>query len=370
MLDFPRFHGEDPTCWIYKTNKFFSFYGTPEHRKVLMASYHLNGEALIWFQDSEQVDGFASWEVLIIGLQTHFGTSTYDDPMEALTRLKQTTSMVSYKGNFEILSNRIKRLFESHKISCFLSGLKDEIRLPVRMLVPKSLNKAFGLAKVQEEFLISNRKSFKPVTDVSRPSILGLPRLEGRNDSKVKLPLQKLSNAQMEEGRKQGLCYNCDEKWHLVHKCKGAKLFLLEGWDMDVEHCSGAQLMELEEDGVVLGPQEHVQVVDNVPAKITLYALVGNASAQTMRVKGRIKNHELVSLIDSGSTHNFLDATELLTLNSPLDTSQILEVKVADGNTIKTLGVCYGVTIIIQGFTFVVDFNVLHLGGYAMVLGT
>ena len=60
----------------------------------------------------------------------------------------------------------------------------------------------------------------------------------------------------------------------------------------------------------------------------------------------------------------------MLTLNSPLDTSQILEVKVADGNTIKTLGVCYGVTIIIQGFTFVVDFNVLHLGGYAMVLGT
>ena len=181
---------------------------------------------------------------------------------------------------------------------------------------------------------------------------------------------KKLTNAQMEEGRKQGLCHNCDEKWNLGHQCKGAKLFLLEGWDMDVEHCFGAQLVELEEDGVVLGPQEHVQVVDNVPSKITLYALVGNPSAQTMRVKGRIKNHEVVSLIDSGSTHNFLDATELLTLNLPLDTSQILEVKVADGNTIKTLGVCHGVTIIIQGFTFVVDFNVLHLRGSAMVLGT
>ena len=169
MLDFPRFHGEDPTCWIYKTNKFFSFYGTPEHQKVLMASYHLNGEALISFQDSEQAGGFASWEVFIRALQTRFGTSTYDDPMEALTRLKQTTSVVSYKGNFEILSNRIKGLSKSHKLSCFLSGLQDEIRLPVRMLVPKSLNDAFGLAKIQKEFLISNRKSFKPVTDVSRP---------------------------------------------------------------------------------------------------------------------------------------------------------------------------------------------------------
>ena len=48
--------------------------------------------------------------------------------------------MVAYKGNFEILSNRIMGLSESHKMSCFLSGLKDEIRLPIGMLVPKSLN--------------------------------------------------------------------------------------------------------------------------------------------------------------------------------------------------------------------------------------
>lgn len=54
--------------------------------------------------------------------------------MEALTRLKQMTSVVAYKGNFEILSNRIIGLSESQKLSCFLSGLKDKIRLPVRRL--------------------------------------------------------------------------------------------------------------------------------------------------------------------------------------------------------------------------------------------
>ena len=85
--------------------------------------------------------------------------------------------------------------------------------------------------------------------------------------------------------------------------------------------------------------------------------------AQTIKVKGKIKNHEVVSLIDSRSTHNFLDIAELHTLNLPLNTSQILEVKVADDNIIKTLGVCHGVTIIIQWYKFVMDFNVLHLGG-------
>ena len=117
------------------------------------------GKLCFGFMDVEQVGSFASWEVFIRALQTHFGTLAYDDSIEELTRLKQTTTVVSYKGNFKILFNRIKGLSESHKLSCFLSGIKVEIRLLVRMLVPKSFNDAFGLAKIQEDFLISNWKS-------------------------------------------------------------------------------------------------------------------------------------------------------------------------------------------------------------------
>lgn len=83
-----------------------------------------------------------------------------------------------------------------------------------------------------------------------------------------------------------------------------------------------------------------------------------------------IRNHEMVSLIDSGNTHNFLDVAELPNVKLPLDTSQILEIKVADGSIIKTLRVCHGVIVLIQGYKFVVDFNVLHLEGCAVVLGT
>ena len=36
-LEFPWFHGEDPTCWIYKTNQFFSYHITLEHQNVIMA---------------------------------------------------------------------------------------------------------------------------------------------------------------------------------------------------------------------------------------------------------------------------------------------------------------------------------------------
>ena len=133
------------------------------------------------------------------------------------------------------------------------------------------------------------------------------------------------------------------------HRCKEAKLFVLEGCDMEIEQKFAVQLVELEDDGVMLGHQEVVQASKNIvaPIEITLYALVDDPSSQIMRVRGRVKNREVMSLIDFGNTHNFLDAPNLDNLRLPLDTSQILEVKVADGSIVKTLGVCHGVTLFI-----------------------
>ena len=110
-----------------------------------MASYHMEGEALIWFQDAKNSGLFSDWEAFVKAVHVRFGATSYDDPMESLTRLKQTSSVIAYKGQFEAISNRVRSLPELHKLSCFLNGLKDEVRLPLRMLGPKNLNEAFGL---------------------------------------------------------------------------------------------------------------------------------------------------------------------------------------------------------------------------------
>ena len=128
----------------------------------------------------------------------------------------------------------------------------------------------------------------------------------------------------MEERRKQGLCYNCDEKWQVGHKCKGTKLFLLEGVNEIEPKPSGIQLVEITEEEVLMDNTDVSDVSSKNevnPAEITLYVLVGNPIANTMRIKGRIQNHDVVSLIDFGSTHNFLDATVLPVLQLHLDTS-------------------------------------------------
>ena len=75
-------------------------------------------------------------------------------------------------------------------------------------------------------------------------------------------------------------------------------------------------------------------------------------------------------LIDSGSTHNFTDAILVSQLHIHVDTSQILEVKVANGDVIKTQGVCKAVPILMQGEEFLVHLHVLPMGGCDLVLGT
>jgi len=49
-LDFPRFTGDDAMTWLYKIEKFFTLYNTPDEQKVAIASIHFEGKVLPWFQ--------------------------------------------------------------------------------------------------------------------------------------------------------------------------------------------------------------------------------------------------------------------------------------------------------------------------------
>jgi len=62
--------------------------------------------------------------------------------------LKQIDSVEEYKSQFELLANRVVGLLENLKLSCFIRGLMEEIRLPVRMFNPKSMTDAYSLAKI------------------------------------------------------------------------------------------------------------------------------------------------------------------------------------------------------------------------------
>lgn len=160
------------------------------------------------------------WDSFVKALQVRFGPIAYDGPMEALTRLKQTSSEAMYKVEFEVLSNRLKGLFERHKLSCFLSRLNDEIRPSIRMLIPINLSVAFGLAKIKEEYILTSRKTWKHGEVVMVRGSFDIVT-EGVNRTlKTSILARKISSFQMDEQRKKGLCYHYDKQWNPSQFCK------------------------------------------------------------------------------------------------------------------------------------------------------
>ena len=142
-------------------------------------------------------------------------------------------------------------------------------------------------------------------------------------------------------------------------------MFLLEGVEVSLESIHKGQYVE--DNNEVDKERRHEEETD---PEITLYALVGSPSPGTMRVKGRVNSVPLVILVDSSSTHNFIDAAVVPVLHVLVDESQILEVKVANGDIIQTQGLCKDVQVCVQGQTFLVQLHVLPLGGCDVVFGT
>jgi hypothetical protein len=127
----------------------------------MISGFHMEGKVLVWFQVLKNDRALTNWAEFLTTLQTRFEKGSYDDPMEALVKLKQTASVKVYKCQFETLANRVIGLLDYLKLSCFLGGLSDDIQLPVRMFHLNTITDAYSLAKIQEELLLNSKKSAK-----------------------------------------------------------------------------------------------------------------------------------------------------------------------------------------------------------------
>ena len=151
---------------------------------------------------------------------------------------------------------------------------------------------------------------------------------------------------------------------------------MLKGLYHFQDSSSNIQLVELDDFEATLLQLDEDKSVDSrskpkaMDTEITLYALLGSPSPSTIRIQVKINGHCLIILIDTRSTHNFIDATMVSILQFPLDSSVTFEVKVANGASIRTQDVCFNVKVAMQGQVFAVDLNALALGDCELVLGT
>lgn len=88
-----------------------------------------------------------------------------------------------------------------------------------------------------------------------------------------------------------------------------------------------------------------------------------------MRLATQLGDTWAIILVDSNSTHNFMDVELVRRLNLSVDPTDKLKVIVANGGCLLTHGHCKGVSWSAQGNQFTSDFMILPLRGCDLVLG-
>ncbi|CAJ2636500.1 unnamed protein product [Trifolium pratense] len=146
-----------------------------------------------------------------------------------------------------------------------------------------------------------------------------------------------------------------------MHKCPERSLRVLilgEGETLNEE----GEIVRLEEVEDESDEEEEVEC--------KLMGVLGSmGESHTMKVGGRIQNVELLVLIDSGASHNFISPKVTTALGLAITPTTTRNIKLGDGHKVSTTGMCKGVKMKVGEFEIVVDAFVLELGGMDMVLG-
>jgi hypothetical protein len=95
----------------------------------------------------------------------------------------------------------------------------------------------------------------------------------------------------MDKRIEKGLCFSCDCKYNKGHTCCERKLLDIDYEDKNDQELEPSQDLELEE---------------TIPT-ITCHALVDINTPQTLKIEGYIKKKKVITLIEFGSAHNFID---------------------------------------------------------------
>ncbi|GJY32576.1 transposon ty3-G gag-pol polyprotein [Tanacetum coccineum] len=211
-LNLPAFDGSNPLDWLFQADQYFSFYNITPPQRLSMIAFHLTGDALSWYKYLFNNRLLTTWEAFTRALETRFGPSTYDNHQAALFKLQQTSTVTAYQTEFERLSNCVVGLPPEALLNCFVSGLRQDIQQELAILRPHTITQAIGLAKLIED------KTNDQISPPQNSSLTAAPA-----PTSEALAIKRLSPAEMQQRRVDGLCFNCPEKYSPGHKCNPPK---------------------------------------------------------------------------------------------------------------------------------------------------
>nr|GEX59048.1 hypothetical protein [Tanacetum cinerariifolium] len=315
-VEFPRFSGMDVEAWIYRCEYFFTIDETTKMMKQRYAIIYLEGDTIQWHQAFMKTRGATvaelSWTNYARAIPTRFSNAMFEYPMEEIASLQQGTLHEAY--GLAKIQNLNNSTFETKFTTAKGEGSQLKTYTDNHRITPPVNASKIPLLPTP------NSKSMDPATT--------------KTGAKVS---RRLTSKELELKRAKGECFWCTKKIYTGHKYPRNQLFIIEVED------------EEEMSGEVSNEEE-----DNSP-QMSIHALTRLPSYSTMRIQGTIGNRQLHILVDSGSTHNFIDVKLANKLQCVIKDIPPLSVGVAGGRQLKCNQMCSGFQWAMQGHWFTTE---------------
>jgi hypothetical protein len=248
----------------------------------------------------------------------------------------------------------------------FIDGLREDFCAAVLIQRPSDLDTAFVLAKLQDEVAVPSKRpefkkqeysyshkqdisAFVPSSGSSKPDKLTTPI---HDVAKTRSVGERWSSLKAYR-RAQGLCQHCAEKWTKDHRCADRiQLHALQ------------ELLEVMSDDDSPPPAQEQLCLTLSSATVS-----GTPGPKSMCLKGSIQNQPIKILIDSGSSHSFLNSSLAAGLQGITKLFSPIQVQVANGQVICCSESLSQATWSMGGYQFQTDLKVLPLSSYDMIVG-
>jgi hypothetical protein len=198
-----------------------------------------------------------------------------------------------------------------------------------------------------------------------KPSFIPCPKPVNPTTPSTPLNIQKLTRDEMHECQLKGLCYNCDDKYFLDHKCKEKNIFMAISEDISKEDVETPLMSESPESTDIT----HLLNPPEVESIISLNTLTGFSAPQTLKLIDYIKHWKVIILVDSGSTHNFIHRCIAQETHFYIHAINNFQIMISNGGSMKCGGHCENVCLQISDFHLKSHMFSIDMGGCNIVLG-
>jgi hypothetical protein len=242
-------------------------------------------------------------------------------------------------------------------VHLFATDLPKRIKIDVELMAPRDLNHALSLAQAYEQRSQaldthptpnSSKSLHRPPQRPSVPVPAQQPVIPAAPSTGQQRPFKKLTSAEMTERRRQGLCYNCDEQYVRGHRCP--RPFYLEVADFeedeDPAHCRTRSR------------------TNDFPACLNWHSIRRHNAVEVS-----IRGSALTALLDTGSTHNFINLGTTRALQLEYSPNNGLQAMVANGDKVTCCRFPNRMGITISLEEFLIDAYAIPLDSIDVILG-